>query len=532
MIWTPPELKHHHLEPCDCEPTIAYIRVSMVGNREHMISPDIQLDAIVQDAKLKNKKIVKVVPDIDKSGRTFRRRSIDKVIADIKAGVAKSVTVWKWSRWGRNLEYSLVYLSMTKKAGGRVDSATDDIDQSTATGRFSRDMIMRVDELNSDLIGEGWESAHAVRRENGLPHSGRRRFGYDYVGETGSRKFVKNVDEAPILKALYKKYLAGVSLRKLAKELNDAGLRSTRGGLWTLQALGQMLDTGFAAGFIRERSSELRTEMGDKIRNNLASFDIWRRGTQPPIIDEKTWEKYREKRKAQAALPPRSRSAVHALSTLLFCALCARRMITHYSGRCRQHQWVCSWTQTFHPETSVTIGNAGALLVVRAWVLANTKPRADGESVDELRERILKAANRADRTRAQVNAEIKRWLTKIDRLVDMRTDGEIGKETFLHRKAEYEQHVNDRRSELEELADTVGADGKPGFETFKTLDGLWDEIPPTELNALLQSVVGMVVVSPGASRRTDPCDRLDVVGRWDLESRQRWLAARRVRMPA
>mgnify|MGYP001618012776 CR=1 FL=1 len=94
-IWTPPEPIHHHELPCECELTIAYLRVSRVGTREEIISPDIQLSSIYENCIKSNKRVVKIVSDIDTSGRTFTARSVGSVIQDIADGVAKSVSLWK-----------------------------------------------------------------------------------------------------------------------------------------------------------------------------------------------------------------------------------------------------------------------------------------------------------------------------------------------------------------------------------------------------------------------------------------------------
>ncbi len=558
-IWVPPTtVEHHHSGPCDCEPTIPYIRVSMVGSREVIIAPEVQLDAIKLDCKQKNKRIVKVVADIDKSGRNFAKRRVNECIGYIKDGVARSISVWKWSRWGRNLQYSLAYLDLVQQAGGRVDSATEDIDASTAIGSFNRDIVMRVDQLYSDMIGESWQAAHAKRREAGLPHTGKKRFGYDYlsreilktgVRHTGSETceacteltphFVVNEREGAALADLYRDYNNGVGIRKLARGLNDKGLVTPLGGPWTFTAVIQMLETGFGAGWIRERSPELKAKMkGDgkkSVRNTLESFDVWRRGTHEPVIDEKTWDDFRRFREAITRLPPRLRKADHALSALLFCRLCARRLNTKYEGRDRRHAWRCLWKDTFHPDTNVSISDEAAMKIVRLWVFENAKAPSSTEAVDEAVRRELRIAAHS-RTVEDIEAELAVEVQALDNLFLQNARGRLSDERFEVLSAVVEGRIAELKTERESVAAASGAvESRPTYEAFTSLDSVWRETAlrrPADLNMPLRKLVQFVVVGPAHGVRRRESERVEVVGRWEAETWEPWLRARRRRFSA
>jgi site-specific DNA recombinase len=539
-IWTAPPVQHHHVGPCSCEPTLAYIRVSKVGKRQIIISPDIQFSAIVENCRVKSKRIVGVVTDIDKSGRTFIKRSVDGAIRDLANGVAKSITVWKWSRWGRNLEYSLAYLAEVQRVGGRVDSATDDIEQITATGRFSRDLVMRVDQLNSELIGESWQATHSQRREDGLPHSGRERFGYQYLPAAGRdqpARYEPLEPGATALKGAYERYVAGTGMRPIAKWLNGQGLRTTSGGSWTRESVASMLDTGFAAGWIRERSEGLLAqhramqEDGKYVRNTITGFDIWRAGSHAAVISEDLWQAYKAKRLAQAQIPSRLKGGTppHALSALMFCALCSRRLSTAYPGNSRVHTWRCSRGDAYHPGVSVSITNKRALDIVRAWVGRMAEPAS--VNVDELARHALASDGRSSRTAAQIQADIRAELRALDNLLDMAARKVVSEERYTARAAEYEARVAELRAEQAALTETPG---RPGYEAFGALEATWDDAlghEPGLLNEPLSRVLAFVVVSPaeGRGREHDATDRVDLVGRWEEDSRSEWLERARRR---
>jgi site-specific DNA recombinase len=580
QAWVPPEqVPHHHTnDDCGCEPTLAYVRVSKVGERDpqSLMSPDIQLDACIADCLRKNKRIVKVLSDIDKSGRTFRKRSVDDAIAMLKSGIAKSVTLWKWSRWGRNVEYSKAYLGKVKIVGGRVDSATEDFDQNTAIGRMTQGQVMLYDEFQSDLIGEGWQAAHSRRRDAGLPHSGRARFGYTYLSRDAQKAgtthdavtlpdgtiapasedcrlcqgrvphFWPDDAEGAALVDLYERYVAGTSsIRQLAASLNERGFRTSFGGRWTQQATAQMLDTGFAAGLIRERSRELlarikaqEEQTGKKtIRNSLKTFDVWRPGAHPALISAELWERYVARRTEMADVPPRSRVPVHALSRLLFCEVCSRRLTTKYAGVKRQHQWQCPSRPTYHPDTPVSVSNAAALQIIRDWVLSNIDPLSPGRSADEIAQAAFGATSSVVRTPGRIQADIDTEVRAHDKLIVMNARGRISDAQFDIAKLEFETSLAELNAELEQATAVLGVAGKPVYSAFESLDAVWDETlerDPVGLNAPLRELIAFVIVSPaeGRGRWHDSAERVEVVGAWDRDTKDRWLESRRRRFEA
>lgn len=550
-----PELPaHHHTEPCDCELTIAYVRISKIGEREEDIkSPQIQLDYIAADAVKKNKRIVKLYADYNKSGFTDQKRSVEAIIEDIAKGVAKSVTVWKWSRWGRNTRKSLVYKERVQAAGGRVDSATEDMDPETAQGELTMTMIMGIDQYYSRNMSTGWRDAHKIRRTSGLPHSGRERFGYQYFstkdiksGDTHRDSatcqsckdrlphFVVDPIEGPMLRDLYMRLNEGKSIRSLVQFLNENEYVSAFGSRWTPQSLIQMMDTGFAAGLLRERSPELIREQEAKkirVRNSLSSFDVWRGGGHPAVIDERTWTKYKAKRLSRGGLPPKSRVGVHGLSALVVCERCGRRMVTKYSGRDRTHQWVCSWAKSLHPEVSVSISNSNALRVVGNWIELNKKPRSVGEDLPDLVRTAVDQAKVRIRSEKTVKAEIAQERLKIDRYGELYAEGFNTLEQAKAKKVAAEERILNLTVELDQIEHGTQPDVAPDPAIFEKLEKALSLLSSEDLSNTLRKVVGMVVIRPanGRQARSHPEDRVEVVGRWEMLPWDTWFAERRVR---
>lgn len=175
---------------------VAYIRVSMIGGRDDdLLSPELQRHSITQLAAHEGITIVEEFQDLNKSGRDFSKRHVAEIIEGIRARRWKYVILWKWSRWGRNMRESQIHLGQTEDVGGIVRAATEDFDPTTTMGRFTRDQMLLVAQLQSDMISDGWKEVQERRRRLGLPHSAGKRFGYVYEKRAG---YSPDPDLAPL----------------------------------------------------------------------------------------------------------------------------------------------------------------------------------------------------------------------------------------------------------------------------------------------------------------------------------------------
>lgn len=490
----------------------------------------VQFEEIVQDAIRNNRRIIKVYFDL-RTGKSLEGRKLDTVVEEIKAGLYRLVSVYKWNRWGRNTLESLQMCAAVDGAGGQVVSATEAFDTRTPTGEFIRDMLLAQAAWQSRIIGENWRGAQRLRRNAGLPHTGRERFGYVY----SSRHYTTDPGEAALVKSAYQRYVNGISLKQIVREWNAMGIVTTMGGQWTPQALGKMLDTGFAAGYIRERSKP-----GQKPANRIINYDIWQPGTHDAIINEDVWQQYRAKREAQAQLPVRLRSAAHPLSGLIFCGDCGRRMNTKYMGVKKRHNWVCSHRASYHPEISIGISNEIAMEVVRKWV--HERASTDDALADERPASVTEKARRQEAGELSIKsnadeclARLARVKTKRDRLRKLYLDGDDKDLTEAKYKkilTEFEAEEREFRTELSRArAAEKAANPADLLAEFVSLDQSWNKLllVPVTFHRLLQAVIGMVRVFPRESARlSESANRVDVVSSWEMEDwGDAWLAERR-----
>lgn len=483
---------------------VAYVRVSK--GREDMISPDIQLDAIQGWAARHDAVVVKVIQDLSKSGRQFEKRAIPQMIEEIKADEYDTVGLWKWSRWGRNSMLSGSYLVQVEAAGGNVVSATEDIDPATIVGRFTRTMLLGIAEMESDMKSEGWKETHDQRRKNALPHNGAPRYGYQYGTVDGNKMYRIDPATGPILADLYRRYIKGTSLRSLTMDMNAKGQLNLTGNLWTPQSLGYMLDTGFAAGLIRERSDKAKKTKSKA----LANFDIWRDGSHDPIITRDEWQSYRDRRLDNRTLPPRSHRAAHALSGLIYCGTCDTRMVVAYSGA--NSEWL-SWRckkradQGLKGCRGLGISDRKAQRAVLDWI----ESEAQGEwQLDVAISAQEDATARVDV--AVLQERIESLTRQQDRLVGLYERDAIDDATFDRRKQDLDEQGLAARIELRSALAAQTSKIEDPRPTLEALAKQWKEILTGEKkNLALRAVVGKAIVNP----ETDG-ERLRIVPLWEV----------------
>ncbi|MEO3868201.1 recombinase family protein [Nonomuraea sp. B12E4] len=159
---------------------------------EEKISPAIQRDAIGASAARRGYDIPPGrwpqggwTEDLDVSGRDFQR-TITAAIAQVEKGAAKAILVWKYSRFGRNRMGNQLNLARLEAAGGELVSATEEVDSTTAVGKFTRGMLMGLAAFESDRAGEQWAEAYQNRLARGLPPIGGEYFGYVRPGPATS----------------------------------------------------------------------------------------------------------------------------------------------------------------------------------------------------------------------------------------------------------------------------------------------------------------------------------------------------------
>lgn len=227
----------------------AYIRVSTEEQTE--LSPTSQRKLIIGYAK-KNDIILNeefIFADEGISGTSTKHRTEFRRMIDIALQKPKPfdvILVWKFSRFARNREDSIVYKSKLRKAGIEVISISEPLGEG-ATSSFFEAIIEANDQMYSENLSIEVKRGinEKFSRGEALNYPA---FGYDIV----NKAYVINSVEAEAVKNIFTDFVSGVPIITLTRQINAAGFRTKRGNLFQNRSLKYILHNPLYIGKIRK----------------------------------------------------------------------------------------------------------------------------------------------------------------------------------------------------------------------------------------------------------------------------------------
>lgn len=315
-----------------------YIRVST--DKQEELSPDAQLRLLMDYAKNNHTDIPMeyIFQDNGISGRKANKRPAFQqmiALAKSKEHPIDTIIVWKFSRFARNQEESIVYKSLLKKNNVDVVSVSEPLIDGPFGSLIER-IIEWMDEYYSiRLSGEVMRgmTQNALRGH----YQGDAPIGYQSPGNKKPPEKDPKTIQIPI--AMKDLLLSGSSLLQIARKLNEQGYRTKHGNLWDARGVRYVLENPFYTGISRWNY----TDRGRQLKP--ADEVIYTKGNWEPLWDKATLEEIK-KHLAMNMRKTKSRdvsAAKHWLSGLLICSSCGGTLA--YSGTKNSRGFQC-WKYT------------------------------------------------------------------------------------------------------------------------------------------------------------------------------------------
>lgn len=226
-----------------------YIRVST--DKQEELSPDAQKRLLLDYAK-KNKILVNpnyIFIENGISGRKAQKRpEFQKMISLAKSNPSpfQIILVWKFSRFARNQEESIVYKSMLKKqCGVEVISTSEPLIEGPFGSLIER-IIEWMDEYYSiNLSGEVIRGMTEKALRGG--YQATPPLGYKAAGE--GKPFLVVPEEAKLVTYIFQQYCQyHKEPTAIARQINEMGIRTKRGGLFEKRNISYILQNKFYVG--------------------------------------------------------------------------------------------------------------------------------------------------------------------------------------------------------------------------------------------------------------------------------------------
>lgn len=316
-----------------------YVRVSTDLQLE--LSPDSQKQLLLDYCK-KNDYVVTdndIYEDLGISGRKADKRpAFNQMIAMCKSKEHPydAIIVWKFSRFARNQEESVVYKRMLKKVGVDVISISEPISDDIG-GRIAESIFEIMDEYYSINLSQEVTRGMTENAKRGN-YQCRTPYGYRRISK-GQYEIVP--EEAEVVKYIYQQYIEKDCLMALTKELNDKGIKSRTGRKWERKVVTYILENPFYCGKIRWNYKDHKNT-AQPIKDE--SEWIITEGHHEPIVSVEEWEIANKRMKSRKIATDRKRAVVgtkHWLSGILRCSECGS-VLTYHSSKISNDAFACN----------------------------------------------------------------------------------------------------------------------------------------------------------------------------------------------
>lgn len=322
-----------------------YVRVSKLGSRdtEDLRSPDIQRRALQALADRDGFDVDWLNPQLNVSGAKADRAVLMDAVDRVERGELAGIAVYKLDRLSRLAPRQRIELferieGERGEKPGRVKSATEAHDPTTARGRWMRDQFLSLSRLQWEEAQEGFAGAVETAIANGC-HS-HAPFGYRKPtrsdGKTAKgQPLVIVPSEIDVVRGLFAHRAEGFSWSDLERWANTTAAKPRRGDHWTRRSV---------ENIVRNRAYLGEAHYGSHLNTEA----------HPAVV---TLDEFEAAQAARGVRPPRGEAAL--LSGLVRCAGCRHKMHAATVGQRKQLVYRCKrrhGTGTCQAPASVTRG--------------------------------------------------------------------------------------------------------------------------------------------------------------------------------
>ena len=315
---------------------VIYARVSSEC-QDVDLSISAQLRALREYATKNGYFVVREFVDEAESGKTGDRPEFREMIAQARRSEKPFdiILVWKYSRFARNREDSILFKAVLRKAGVQVVSITEPLED-TPTGRLLEAMIESLDEFYSANLGEEVVRGMRESASRGYYISSYAPYGYRKVKIRDGSKERTTLEpetlQSEVVLRVYKEALESKGLVEIAKVLNNEGIIGPRGKSWGKTTIYKILTNEVYTGTLVWGRTSNRNLPPVRVEN------AW-----PAVVDHEVFEQVKSKLKKRAFIfiHPKRVASNYLLSGIAKCGYCGKALVGQDAKGGQFHYYVC-----------------------------------------------------------------------------------------------------------------------------------------------------------------------------------------------
>ena len=282
-----------------------YPRVSTEDQSRFGHSLDEQECRMKQLCEFKNYEIFKVYREEGVSAKNTNRPKFQEMIEDVKQGKINKIIIFKLDRLTRSIQDLENICKFLDKYNCGLESISEEINTSSANGKFFVRMITILAQLEIERTSErtkvGLVGAIKQGHISGRPPLG-------YVKKNGSKKIFIDEVQADVVRRIFKLYLDGMSVCSICKLFKEENVLNRR---WPTTTVDKILSNQLYIG---------NSEYGKRTNNEIQIF----KNVVPAIIDKTTFDMVQKRKEKN--LKNFKRKATYIFMQKIICPKCNKVM--------------------------------------------------------------------------------------------------------------------------------------------------------------------------------------------------------------
>lgn len=289
-IITIPAAEQDHARPLR---VAAYARVSSDSNDQlHSYAAQTSYFAKLINSN-PNWVFADVYADQGISGTSIEKREdFQRLMEDCRNGRIDRVLVKSIFRFARNTKESLEAVRELKSLGISVYFEEQSIDTAQSTGEALTAVFSALAQKESEAISERMRHSYQMQMQRGVFSTRCAPYGYRLV----DNRLEVVEDEAIIIRQIFKRYLAGISMEDIANEITSLGIPTKqRTPFWQVRSIQYILrNEKYIGNSLVQKTYATATLPHRKKENKGEENQYLIEETHPPIVNQEVFDKVQQ----------------------------------------------------------------------------------------------------------------------------------------------------------------------------------------------------------------------------------------------
>ena len=196
-----------------------YVRVSHDEQKKYGFSVQAQIDRIKRYAEENNCQLVEIFVDEGFTATKMKRPELLRMLDNLH--LFDIVVFTRLDRFSRNVLQANKMVEMMEEYNVAIKSIEeDDIDTSTADGKFNFDLRVSLAEREAKKTSERIKSVFEFKRKQGQPISGNQPYGYTIETKDNKKTIVKDKTLVPIIEDIFEYFSTHHTVRGTMTYIN------------------------------------------------------------------------------------------------------------------------------------------------------------------------------------------------------------------------------------------------------------------------------------------------------------------------